>query len=283
MIPLLEVGAALLFVVVCAGLVAAFCLRPEQPGGPYTVFDDAVQHVSFTATAQRMQELFKQPVERSSISIDVPRLCFKTTVVEGAETLFSGDETGRRYEQSPYAQELATRVFVETVVRRLEGAAVAARFRAAFDERFAYVETGGHGDCAVGLQAVLLTTFPESSVSVQVLKLLTQAMFAAAIQYLMPLRQRHRFHDAKSGWQITVQLAGARVVVRHEKAEVSYVPNGFAFQWTLEYEFDTAAGDLSRVVLHISPPTYQSYPAANRRSMDVLIERINRDAFFVRA
>ncbi|ELP87346.1 hypothetical protein EIN_096030 [Entamoeba invadens IP1] len=282
--------AQLLFIAVVFGtalaVACAFRAQKKKKDQQYSKVEqnnyNQVPELSFPKMVNRMTALYHKPLSQSSIGIDIPRLVPKLIFVSedgiDRKELISGANLYKDDDQ--YAMERTLEKVVSEMILQFDGKKLVEKFRKEFEAQFVYIKKGGNGDCGTFFTKLLPKVFPEDSLTLMVMKTFTQALFASAVEFLLPLRLSHGYHDGFSGWRILLINTPTEVIVRHVKGEKSYKSDGFTFEWSLVYIINKKTREISNVKINIFNVDFINYPLENQKGFNSMIDNINRTAQF---
>ncbi|ELP84847.1 hypothetical protein EIN_284030 [Entamoeba invadens IP1] len=265
---------AVVVLVVCVYKAAT----PRRRYNEITNVSFIAPEIPFGQTFHKVETLLAKPMGETSIFIDVPRLATKLIVKVEGKTVIEGPEILKRHDKEQYSIELTLKETVSELIRIFDGAELSRKFSEKFEETFKYITTKSEGDCAMFFKQLCYSVFTEDAMTLFVMKTFTQGLFASAVEYMMPLRTKHRYHDGYSGWNVQVEINGDHVSVIHKKGETSYKADAFDFEWCLTYGMSLSKKRITDMELKIINTQFRNY--SNDLQLDFLayVEKINREA-----
>ncbi|KAL7718987.1 Ras guanine nucleotide exchange factor glfB-like C-terminal domain-containing protein [Entamoeba marina] len=236
------------------------------------------QQVTFSSMVENMKRLHAKPLAQTSVAIDVPRLASKITITDSQGVVVSGKEVSSSYGDQSYANEHTLKDVIQSLIRSLESDALSKSFETQFNDVFDYVDKQTPGDIVSFFRRLLPLVFPEDSLTLAVMKTLTQALFASAVEFMLPLRVKHRFHDGFTGWNITISIEEDNIVIRHVKGETSYVQDAFNFEWSLTYTVSKSDHQIKNVGINVFNVQFNHYSVSDQEDFYGFVDRINSEA-----
>ena len=110
------------------------------------------------------------------------------------------------------------------------------------------------------------------------MKTYTQALFAAAVEFMLPLRIAHAYHDGFTGWKIETKITDNQVIVKHTKGETSHGDPKFNFEWNLIYTISKESQDVEGLQINIFNIEFLNYPSNLQQDFYSFVDRINAQA-----
>ncbi|ELP90820.1 hypothetical protein EIN_027090 [Entamoeba invadens IP1] len=274
---------SLLFIagtIVITVLIISLCAYTTKPTGYTRIDPDRYQRqeLTFSDMVARIKTLHARPLAKTSVAIDIPRLVSKLVISNADGVVADGPEISTSHDNDTYPMEKTTKEVVSLLTLATEGEIKQSNFVQTFDDVFTYVKNNGNGDCGTLFAKVLQQVFTEDSLTLCIMKTFTQALFAAAVEFLLPLRLKHSYHDGHTGWRISVKLEKEEIIVKHIKGETSYKPDAFTFEWSLLYIIDTANHTIKNVSLSVFNIQFKDYPTALQTDFYTMVEKINNSA-----
>ena len=274
--------------VVCLILLIANCVTSNEKqlkerlleNADKDIFTESIHHKTFYSVYEKVKQLSSSPLEKTSIAIDLPRLSSKISISKNSnEKIIFGNSVYEKYENTKYQNEFTMKEIISALITLLEGEELKMKFENEFDELFEYIRNETDGDAATVMKELLPKVFTEKNITLAVLKTLTQALFASAVEYLLPFRRTHRFHDGHVGWNIQVDVTDEKVIITHTKGETSYVENGFDFEWKYTYVIDREKKEIVDLKLEIVNVIFKEYPENLRNDFNEIVKKYNENSF----
>ncbi|EKE41486.1 hypothetical protein ENUP19_0121G0122 [Entamoeba nuttalli] len=263
-------------------IIGVSCLfKPKKNKTGYTKFDpERYQRteLTFTDMYKRILSLHEKPMAETSVAIDIPRLVSKLTVIEENNTILDGSIISTSHEEETYGMESTLKEVVSLLIKKLDGKEFSEEFDKQFDIVFTYIHNNGNGDCGTFFKRLLPIVFTENSLCLAVMKTFTQALFAAAVEYLLPLRLKHQYHDGYTGWRICLTIEPQEIIIKHIKGEKSYKENAFSFEWSLTYVVDRLTHKITSVEIQIFNTQFNNYPINLQQDFYHLVDQINENS-----
>ena len=255
--------------------------KPKQSG--YVAIDTSDKYQqrvkTFSDVCERIKELYTRPIERTSVGIDIPRLASKMRVYDkNNELVLNGIEIGNKNEHHRYGHELTLKEVATVLIRLLDGDEMATQFEQSFDETFTYIQSETNGDCGTFFQKMIQKLYQQETLSLKVMKTFTQALFAAAVEYMLPFRMKHGYHDGHTGWKIDVNIDDNYIIVKHTKGETSYGEPKFTFEWNLIYTIERSSEDICDMKLVVDNVEFLNYPMDLQQDFYTFVDSINAEA-----
>ncbi|BFU23243.1 hypothetical protein EHI8A_098600 [Entamoeba histolytica HM-1:IMSS-B] len=279
---LLLITTGMIIVVIFGTVLIVTCInKPKQKLREYGKVESNTSlrpELTFNEMCQKINTLHAKPIIKTSIGIDVPRLATKIIIKKSDKIILSGAEIFNKYEKEKYSAELTVREVVSKMIELFDGNDMKEYFEHTFEDLFNYIRTKTEGDVSSCFKKLLPIVFPEDCLTISVMKTFTQALFAAAVEYLLPFRRKHQYHDGYTGWNIEVIIESQEINIKHTKGETSYEENGFNFEWCLIYKIDRINKRIISLDLQIDNVQFNNYPNDLREDFIICIDKINAES-----